>query len=62
VKGKVVKGQGTGDRHFFQTLFPFLATMLYLFGRDHQNLTYRYSGCDVRLTDVKGKVVKETLA
>jgi hypothetical protein len=55
------RGPVTG-RHRGQTLFPFLATILFLFGLDHQNLTYRYSDCDVRLTDVEGKVVKETLA
>ena len=38
------------------------ATMLHLLGLDHQKLTYRYSGRDFRLTDVKGKVVKEILA
>jgi hypothetical protein len=29
---------------------------------DHTKLTYRYSGRDVRLTDVQGDVVKEILA
>lgn len=38
------------------------ATMLHLLGLDHERLTYRYSGRDFRLTDVKGKVVKEILA
>jgi hypothetical protein len=31
-------------------------------GLDHEKLTYRYSGRDFRLTDVKGNVVKEILA
>jgi len=35
------------------------ATILYLMGLDHEQLTYRYSGRDFRLTDVHGKVVKE---
>jgi hypothetical protein len=34
------------------------ATMLHLLGLDHTRLTYRYAGRDMRLTDVKGKVVK----
>jgi hypothetical protein len=37
------------------------ATMLHLLGLDHEKLTYRYSGRDFRLTDVKGHVVKEIL-
>ncbi|MDB4664694.1 DUF1501 domain-containing protein, partial [bacterium] len=28
----------------------------------HENLTYRYSGRDFRLTDVHGRVVKEIIA
>ena len=35
------------------------ATILHLLGLDHEKLTYRYAGRDFRLTDVKGKVVKE---
>lgn len=38
------------------------ATMLHLFGIDHQRLTYRFQGRDFRLTDVAGRVVKEILA
>lgn len=38
------------------------ATLLHLLGLDHEKLTYRYSGRDFRLTDVKGNVVKEILA
>lgn len=37
------------------------ATILYLLGLDHENLTYRYAGRDMRLTDVKGNVVKAIL-
>ena len=33
------------------------ATMLHLLGLDHERLTYRSAGRDMRLTDVKGKVV-----
>jgi len=38
------------------------ATILALLGLDHEKLTYRYSGRDFRLTDVKGRVVKEVMA
>jgi hypothetical protein len=38
------------------------ATILHLLGLDHERLTYRYAGRDMRLTDVKGNVVHEILA
>ena len=38
------------------------ATILHLAGLDHERLTYRYSGRDFRLTDVKGNVIREVLA
>jgi hypothetical protein len=38
------------------------ATILHLLGLDHEQLTYRYSGRDFRLTDVHGKVVEALLA
>ena len=38
------------------------ATILSALGLDHENLTYRYSGRDFRLTDVHGKVVHELFA
>lgn len=38
------------------------ATILYLLGLDHEQLTYRHAGRDIRLTDVYGHVVKEVLA
>jgi uncharacterized protein (DUF1501 family) len=37
------------------------ATMLHLLGVDHERLTFRWSGRDMRLTDVKGKVIREIL-
>lgn len=37
------------------------ATMLHLFGIDHQRLTYRFQGRDFRLTDVSGEVVDSIL-
>lgn len=38
------------------------ATMLHLLGIDHTKLTFRFSGRDMRLTDVHGKVIDEVLA
>ena len=38
------------------------ATMLHLLGVDHKKFTYRFSGRDIRLTDVHGRVVEEILA
>ena len=38
------------------------ATMLHLLGFDHTRLTYRYSGRDMRLTDVHGNIVHGVLA
>ena len=38
------------------------ATMLHLLGLDHEQLTYRYSGRDFRLTDVYGNVVRDIIA
>ncbi|TWT93304.1 DUF1501 domain-containing protein [Stieleria varia] len=37
------------------------ATVLHLMGIDHTRLTYRYSGRDMRLTDVHGNVMKPIL-
>ena len=38
------------------------ATMLHLLGMDHKKLTFRYSGRDMRLTDVHGEIVHDILA
>lgn len=38
------------------------ATILYLLGLDHKQLTYHFSGRDYRLTDVYGEVVEAILA
>jgi len=40
----------------------FHATILYLPGLDHEQLTYRYQGRKFRLTDVAGRVARELLA
>jgi hypothetical protein len=38
------------------------ATMLYLLGLDHTRVTFRFSGRDMRLTDVHGHVIHEIVA
>ena len=38
------------------------ATILHMFGLDHEKLTYRHAGRDFRLTDVHGKVVTQLFA
>ncbi|MDB6036512.1 MAG: hypothetical protein JWM99_353 [Verrucomicrobiales bacterium] len=38
------------------------ATLLYLLGMDHTKLTYRFSGRDMRLTDVYGQVVQQIMS
>ncbi|WP_031498860.1 DUF1501 domain-containing protein [Bryobacter aggregatus] len=38
------------------------ATILHLLGLDHKRLTFRYSGRDMRLTDVHGNVVHDILS
>lgn len=37
------------------------ATLLYLLGLDHEQLTYRFAGRDFRLTDVAGRVVHDMM-
>ena len=38
------------------------ATLLYLLGLDHTKLTYRFSGRDIRLTDVYGNVIQQIVS
>ena len=44
------------------TIHDLHATILHLLGMDHERLTFRYGGRDMRLTDVHGDVVQEVLA
>ncbi|MCA8956208.1 MAG: DUF1501 domain-containing protein, partial [Planctomycetes bacterium] len=44
------------------TIHDLHATMLHLLGLDHERLTYRFSGRDIRLTDVAGEVIRAVLA
>jgi len=43
-------------------IYDLHATMLHLLGIDHTQLTVRFSGRDMRLTDVHGHVIEEILA
>ncbi|MBM3979426.1 MAG: DUF1501 domain-containing protein [Planctomycetes bacterium] len=59
---------GRTDDHGFEAvdgkvhMHDWHATILHLLGLDHEKLTYRYAGRDMRLTDVKGNVVKAVVA
>lgn len=44
------------------TIHDLHATMLYLLGIDHKQLTFRFGGRDFRLTDVHGNIIKDILA
>ena len=44
------------------TMYDLWATVLHLLGLDHEALTYRFGGRDLRLTDVHGRVLKDLLA
>jgi hypothetical protein len=43
------------------TIYDLWATVLHQLGLDHELLTYRYAGRDVRLTDVHGNVLHDLL-
>lgn len=43
-------------------IYDLWAIVLYQLGIDHERLTYRYAGRDVRLTDVRGNVLHDILA
>jgi hypothetical protein len=65
IKGGTVHG-ATDDYGYYAvqnkvTIHDLHATMLHLLGVDHTKLTHRFSGRDMRLTDVYGNVVKEIL-
>lgn len=44
------------------TVYDMWATVLHQLGLNHEKLTYRYAGRDVRLTDVYGDVIRDILA
>jgi len=69
--GGGVKGgmtYGTTDEYGYKVvenkleMYDLHATMLHLLGLNHEKLTFRFSGRDMRLTDVHGEVVKAVLA
>lgn len=66
IQGGVV--HGATDEFGYQaieqraTIYDLHATMLHLAGIDHERLTFRFSGRDMRLTDVHGTVMREILA
>lgn len=66
IKGGVI--YGATDEYGYRvvenptTIHDMHATMLHLLGVDHQNLTYHFSGRDIRLTDVHGHVITPILA
>ena len=43
-------------------IYDLWATVLHLMGLDHEDLTYRYGGRDLRLTDVHGRVIQDVIA
>jgi hypothetical protein len=66
IKGGTVYG-ATDDYGYYAvenkvTVHDLHATMLHLLGMDHKRLTYRFSGRDMRLTDVSGEIVQGILA
>ena len=38
------------------------ATVLHQLGVDHEKLTFRFGGRDMRLTDVRGKVIRDVIS
>ncbi len=66
IKGGQVIG-ATDDLGWYPTEDPvhvndFQATLLHLFGFDHEKLSVRFKGLDVRLTNLEGHVVEKLLA
>ena len=65
VKGGTVLG--TTDEFGYRavedvtTIYDLWATVLHQLGIDHEDLTFRHGGRDVRLTDVHGNVMKKIL-
>ncbi|MGH9628845.1 MAG: DUF1501 domain-containing protein [Bryobacteraceae bacterium] len=66
IKGGVIHGS-TDEFGYFAVedkvhVHDLHATILHLLGLDHKRLTYRFSGRDMRLTDVHGELVHNLLA
>ena len=45
-----------------KSIYDLHATILHLFGLDHEKLTYPHNGRDMRLTDVHGNVIHDVVA
>ena len=66
IKGGTVVG--ATDQYGYQavenrkSVYELHATILHMLGLDFNDLTYRFNGRDMRLTDVHGKVIEEVLA
>lgn len=66
IRGGVVHG-ATDDYGYHvvehkQTFYDLWATVLHQLGVDHEQLTFRYSGRDMRLTDVHGNVIQSVVS
>ena len=66
IRGGVIHGE-TDDYGYHAVrdkveIYDLHATILHLLGVDHTRLTYRFSGRDIRLTDVHGSVVSPILS
>ncbi|MDA0193524.1 MAG: DUF1501 domain-containing protein [Bacteroidetes bacterium] len=65
IKGGIV--YGSTDEYGYRveenktTIYDLHATMLHLMGMDHERLTFRFGGRDIRLTDVHGHVIQNIL-
>lgn len=66
IKGGVAHGAtdefGYKAQEHIATVYDLWATVLHQLGIDHEKLTHRWSGRDLRLTDVHGHVWKEIVA
>jgi hypothetical protein len=52
------KGEAVADKTH---IHDWHATILHLLGLDHEKLTFRHAGREMRLTDVKGHEAREIL-
>lgn len=66
IKGGVTYGEtdefGYRAVNEVSTVYDLWATVLHMLGIDHERLTFRWSGRDMRLTDVHGSVWKNLIA
>ena len=69
--GGAIKGGtvvGATDQYGYQavenpkSVYELHATILHILGLDFENLTYRFNGRDMRLTDVAGTLIPQIIA